>query len=107
MRRWIAGFVLAVTATCVSSCGTEDPVPDVVVEISNVQFSQMDVTVEHGGTVEWRFDDGGLLHHVESPGLFDSGITGDGTFRHTFESVGVYEYSCSVHPYMIGVITVL
>ena len=75
MRRWIAGFVLAVTATCVS--------------------------------VEWRFDDGGLLHHVESPGLFDSGITGDGTFRHTFESVGVYEYSCSVHPYMIGVITVL
>ena len=77
MRRWIVGFGLAVAATCVPACGTEDPVPDVVVEISNVQFSPMDVTVEHGGTVEWRFDDGGLLHHVESPGLFDSGITGD------------------------------
>ncbi|NMM90114.1 biphenyl 2,3-dioxygenase [Rhodococcus sp. SRB_17] len=107
MRRWIAVLGTIAAAACIPACGTEDPAPDVVVEISNVQFSPMDVTTSRGGTVEWRFDDGGLLHHVESPGLFDSGITGDGTYRHTFTDPGVYEYTCSVHPYMTGIITVL
>jgi plastocyanin len=88
-------------------CTTSAPEPDVVINISNVRFSPMDASIPARGTVEWRFDDGGLLHHVQSPGEFDSGITGTGTFSHTFGKPGTYKYTCSVHPYMTGTITVL
>lgn len=102
-HRWIlaCGVLAAVTAGC---AGPE--APDAVIEISNVQFSPMDATVPVGGTVEWRFEDGGVLHHVESPGAFDSGITGDGTYTHTFDRAGTYTYTCSIHPYMTGTVTV-
>ncbi len=39
-------------------------------------------------------------------GEFDSGITGVGTFRHTFDRAGTYVYTCSVHRYMTGTVTV-
>ncbi len=98
----ITGGIAAATLT---GCAGAD-VPDAVIEISNVQFSPMDATVEVGDTVEWRFDDGGLLHQVGSPGEFDSGITGEGTFSHTFDRPGTYTYTCSIHPYMTGTVTV-
>lgn len=97
----ITGGIAAATLT-----GCAADVPDAVIEISNVQFSPMDATVAVGDTVEWRFDDGGLLHHVESPGEFDSGITGEGTFSYTFDRPGTYTYTCSIHPYMTGTVTV-
>lgn len=96
----VGGVAAGVSAGCT---GTE---PDIVIEISNVQFSPMDATVPVGGTVEWQFDDGGVLHHVEAPGEFDSGITGDGSYTHTFDRPGTYTYTCSIHPYMTGTITV-
>ncbi len=101
---WIlAGCALA---TATAGCAAAQP-PDTVIEISNVQFTPMDAVVPVGGTVEWRFDDGGVLHHVESPGAFDSGITGgDGTYTHTFDRAGTYTYTCSIHPYMTGTVTV-
>lgn len=108
-RRW--AIPTTALALLVTGCGGE-PAPDAVIDISNVQFSPADVTIPVGGTVEWRFDDGGVLHHVESdptisvPGEFDSGITGVGTFRHTFDRAGTYTYTCSVHRYMTGTVTV-
>ncbi|WP_043809697.1 plastocyanin/azurin family copper-binding protein [Rhodococcus triatomae] len=108
-RRWtIPG---AVAVTLLAGCSGEEE-PDAVIEIADVQFGPPDVTVPVGGTVEWRFDDGGVLHHVESdPTIvvedeFDSGITGVGTFRHTFDRAGTYTYTCSVHRYMTGTVTV-
>ncbi|MGW0174087.1 cupredoxin domain-containing protein [Rhodococcus sp. NPDC003322] len=86
--------------------------PDAVIDIRNVQFNPVDVTVPVGGTVEWRFDDGGVLHHVASEhrvdveGELDSGITGVGTYSYTFERAGTYVYTCSVHRYMTGTVTV-
>ncbi|WP_242676870.1 cupredoxin domain-containing protein [Rhodococcus sp. ABRD24] len=89
------------------ACGQSAPAePDAVVVIRNVHFGPMDVTVPVGGTVQWRFEDGGLLHHVGSDGEFDSGITAEGSYEHTFDAPGVYEYHCSVHRYMTGTVTV-
>lgn len=47
-----------------------------------------------------------MLHQVTSEGRFDSGITGGGTYSHTFDEPGTYEYTCSVHRYMTGTVTV-
>lgn len=102
-HHWILAY--GALATAVAGC-SGPPAPDAVIEISNVQFSPMDASVPVGGTVEWRFDDGGVLHHVESPGAFDSGITGAGTYTHTFDHAGTFVYTCSIHPYMTGTVTV-
>jgi plastocyanin len=38
---------------------------------------------------------------------FDSGLLSQGqTFKHTFNKVGVVEYFCSLHPTMVGKVSV-
>ncbi|NLU82628.1 plastocyanin/azurin family copper-binding protein [Rhodococcus sp. HNM0569] len=114
MRRLLCATVLFALVTCPAACGSTDSAADATIVIGNVAFTPHHVTIPAGGTVEWRFEDGGVLHHVRSVGgadggtrdEFDSGITGDGTFAHTFHEAGTYEYSCSVHPYMVGTVTV-
>ncbi|MEU4312156.1 hypothetical protein [Nocardia sp. NPDC024068] len=59
-----------------------------------------------GGTVEWRFDDGLLLHDLRAEGVFDSGIRSEETFRFTFTTPGDVTYRCSIHPTMSGTVHV-
>lgn len=102
IRRGAAVFAL-LTAT---SCSASAAGPDAEIVVRDVHFAPADVTVPVGSTVRWVFDDGGVLHHVGSEGEFDSGITPDGSYEHTFTTPGVYEYHCSVHRYMTGTVTV-
>lgn len=75
------------------------------------------IVVPVGATVVWKnFDD--APHTVTSGtpdctgqcwGLdFDSGILRlDGAYKFTFDKAGTYPYLCSIHPWMIGTITVV
>jgi plastocyanin len=70
---------------------------------------QMD-TVTAGTTVTWTNSDG-VAHTVTSnPGdatSFDSGnINPAGTFSFTFTTAGTFPYSCTIHSFMTGTITV-
>jgi plastocyanin len=70
-------------------------------------FSPADITVDVGDTVIWR--NGGQLPHTATDrgGEFDSGFVEPGKeFEVTFDSVGQYEYFCTIHPEMVGTITV-
>lgn len=50
----------------------------------------------------------GTTHHlVSDTGLFDSGVFAPGTkFSFTFAASGTYAYHCSIHPSMVGTITI-
>ncbi len=50
----------------------------------------------------------GTTHHlVSDTGVFDSGVFAPGTtFTFTFPASGTYAYHCSIHPTMVGTITV-
>ncbi len=58
-------------------------------------------------TVKWRNNDG-LAHTVTADGgAFNSGTMADSeTFTFTFTAPGVYPYHCTIHPTMVGTITV-
>ena len=101
MRTVVASIVLVFVAGCAS-----EPEVDATVLISNVRFDPQEVSIPVGGTVEWQFADGGLLHEVHADGVFDSGVNGDSTFRFTFDTPGDVEYHCSIHPYMSGTVHV-
>ena len=69
--------------------------------------------VQSGDTITWTNNDS-VPHTVVSgtPGsenaIFNSGnINGGQTFSHTFNSAGVFDYFCVIHPWMTGVVEVL
>ncbi|MGH9999158.1 MAG: SIMPL domain-containing protein [Nitrosopumilaceae archaeon] len=76
-------------------------------------FSPSKLTVQLGTTVIWTNDDS-AAHTVTSgqptdgpSGLFDSALFAPGnSFEYQFNSAGVHDYFCMVHPWMTGTITV-
>lgn len=76
---------------------------------SSTGFSPASITVVVGvnNTVVWKNKDN-VAHTVTSTSkLFDSGNLNPGdTFSYTFTVPGTYQYSCSYHPWMKGVVIV-
>jgi YVTN family beta-propeller protein len=80
---------------------------DARVSISNFVFEPAQLTVTAGQRVVWSNDDGaphGVRFNDGTPGQ-DLMLPGQ-TFSHVFAKPGVYDYVCSVHPYMTARITV-
>lgn len=83
-------------------------------EGTNECYIPYEARVNVGGKVVWLNEDM-AFHTVTSgnPGegpddLFDSGMfTKDEQFSHTFENSGNYDYFCTLHPWMEGVVIVL
>ena len=76
-------------------------------------YDPAEISVKTGTTVVWTNADS-VSHTVTSgdpsagpSGTFDSDLVKPGkTFQHRFDSVGITPYFCSVHPWMIGKVTV-
>ncbi|MGY5147221.1 MAG: cupredoxin domain-containing protein [Candidatus Nitrosopumilus sp. bin_7KS] len=77
-------------------------------EETNECFIPYVITVNPRDEVVWSNDDS-AAHTVTSgmpgspDGIFDSSIFMAGTtFSHTFDTLGKYDYFCTVHPWMLG-----
>lgn len=82
---------------------------DVVMQ--DISFQPQEITVEPGTTVTWQNEDN--FGHTVTAGtrgtptdLFDASVSGGETFSFTFEEAGTYEYFCSIHDGMNGVVVV-
>jgi plastocyanin len=67
------------------------------------------VTVSAGGTVTWTNND--TIAHTSTStnalATFDSGsIPAGGKFSFTFQNKGTFSYQCTIHPGMVGTVTV-
>lgn len=105
-----AAGVLALAATACSDANPApaDPAPaddGPVVVVTDLAYHPATLTVPVGTTVTWVFDDGAIAHDVSSDG-FRSELMASGTFSHTFDQPGTYEYLCTIHPSMTGTIDV-
>jgi plastocyanin len=77
-------------------------------------YNPSPLTVKVGTTVTWKNNDNTI--HTVSSGLpeagavgtlFDSGLLNPGkTYTHTFDKVGTFDYSCTLHPMMHGQVIV-
>lgn len=82
--------------------------PDVVaVQIVDFNFDPPTITIPAGTTVEWT-NVGPTQHNVVSQeGIWESPIMEAGaTYRFTFDEPGTYAYWCTLHPTMLGSVTV-
>ncbi|MDX6739549.1 plastocyanin/azurin family copper-binding protein [Actinocorallia sp. A-T 12471] len=110
MRKILMSLVLAaglVVTGCSSDDGGDAKASEVIpVKVANMVYSPANLTIKVGQTVEWTFDDNGLLHDVVGDDGLKSDLVATGTYRHTFTKVGTFKYLCSVHPMMTGTVTV-
>lgn len=78
------------------------------VTIRNFAFEPAQITVKAGQRVSWQNDDGaphGLAFKDGAAGI-DLLLPGK-AFARVFDKPGVYDYVCSVHPYMTARVTVV
>jgi plastocyanin len=77
------------------------------VAISGFSFQPGNVTIRQGGTVTWTNNDN-VAHTVTfSDNTGSAQLQQGGTYSRQFNTTGVYNYRCSIHPYMTGVVTVV
>ena len=77
------------------------------VVIKDFMFSPNAVTIKAGSTVTWSNKDDEPHTVVSDAGLFRSGaMDTDESFSFTFDKPGTYHFTCSIHPRMVGTITV-
>jgi plastocyanin len=70
-----------------------------------LSFNPSSVTIAQGDTIRWVWQ--GASHSSTSntnvgPEVWDSGILANGTFTHTFNTVGDWPYYCSLHSFPGG-----
>lgn len=101
-----AGVLLA---ACDGGGGTdfadEPAVSGDEVSVVDNAFEPANLEVAAGDEVTWVWE-GSAAHDVVGDD-FDSGVQRDGTFTHTFDEPGTYDYECQLHNGMDGRITVV
>jgi plastocyanin len=113
MRSVFFVFALLAGVVLISGCTdyqTQTPgeVETTEVMMQNYRFLPQDIRVSAGDTVTWTNNDRVIHNVVADNGEFDSGDLAPGeTFTFTFEEAGAISYSCTIHPGMIGSVTVV
>jgi plastocyanin len=65
------------------------------------------LAVTVGTTVTWTNNDSIAHDSVADNGLWNSGILGPGqSFQFRFATAGTFTYKCTIHPNMVGTVTV-
>ncbi len=93
-------FLLAIICTVSFSCTKESgtPDPDSITILDN-SFSPSPLTVDKGTTVTWT-NSGASQHTVTSNTGSELGsptINSGGTYVHTFNTAGTFDYHCTFH----------
>ena len=75
----------------------------------NLAFTPQNVTVNVGQVLEWK-NTGQIMHTITFSGaqscLTDAALNGGSTWDVTFTQAGTFDFKCTIHPQMTGVVTV-
>ena len=75
--------------------------------LTTTAFNPNPMTVPSGSTVTWMNNDNITHTSTSNSGVWSSGgIAPGATFSHTFSTPGTFQYHCSIHPNMVGTVTV-
>jgi plastocyanin len=104
-----AALVCFATVTVAQPVRAAGPGPAATVVIDNFSFDPPKLSIAAGSTVTWKNQDD-MPHTIvndATPREFKSPPLDSGEqFSWTFSKPGTYTYFCSIHPKMIGVVTV-
>jgi len=103
------GLAVGLTGFGPAAAAVEAP-ESAAVLVEEYRYQPPAVTVAEGGTVTWTLGADPEQHTVtprDATAFDDSGqlFAGD-TYEVTFDRAGTYEYLCTLHPTMVGTVTV-
>lgn len=78
---------------------------ETLVVIKDFAFSPADMKIKKGTTVTWKNEDS-MVHTVKSDSFESKDLATGDTFQFTFDTAGTFNYICSIHPSMMGTVTV-
>lgn len=112
----VAGALGLLSIGAIAGCaaGKPEPVPSdddvkaaVTVRVVDNAFEPAEVRITPDQAVRWVFE-GSVEHDVVADDRsFVSELMREGSYTHRFAEVGDYDYICSVHPEMRGVVRVV
>lgn len=115
IRVALAGAALTIALTA-AGCSepakivpSDDNATDIgaVVQVLDNKYVPAEVTISPGQAVRWEFVARDKHDVVSSDRSFVSKLVpGGNTYTHIFDEAGDYSYTCSIHPEMVGVVTV-
>jgi plastocyanin len=96
-----------VSALFIAHSSAAPSTPTVALDIAKFAFAPKEITVAPGTKVVWTNHDE-TPHTVASgdKSFASKGLDTDDTFEHTFDREGDFNYVCTVHPFMTGVVHV-
>jgi len=102
------GLALALTVVACGNGGgdlsSSDAVVTTEVSVFDNSFDPTVVEVAAGDTITWTWE-GKAPHDVDGDG-FASEVQTEGTFQHTFDQPGEFQYICNIHSGMKGLVVV-
>jgi len=102
----LAALVASIALTTFSVNATSDSGP-VRIDIAKFGFAPKEITVAPGTRIVWTNRDEAPHTVTSTEKKFASkGMDTNDTFEHAFESEGDFNYICTVHPFMTGVVHV-
>src|SRR5579863_8385451 len=102
----IAGLLcMGVGASTLASSAETDAGSRVVMK--DFMFAPVALTIKAGSVVSWTNQDNEPHTVASDSGVFRSGaIDTNESFSFKFDKPGTYRFLCTIHPYMVGTITV-
>jgi plastocyanin len=109
LRLLLPALAILVLAAC--SSGGDNPADATLVKTSQVvakdtRFNPAAIEVPAGTEVTWSFQDGTTPHDVTGDGWKSGKAQSKGSYRHTFDQPGTYDYRCTLHSGMKGRVVV-
>jgi plastocyanin len=75
--------------------------------LTTTAYSPSPLAIAAGDTVTWTNNDSTTHTSTSNDGAWNSGAIAPGTsFSRTFPSAGTFQYRCTIHPGMVGTVTV-
>ena len=100
----ILALALSVSVAACGGGGSDTPAKPGQVLVQDNVFKPKSIDVKVGDTVTWKFA-GNSAHNVTFDD-FNSELMKDGTFEHTFDKAGSFEYRCTGHTGMTAKVIV-
>jgi plastocyanin len=114
MRKWILA-VAALVAVVGPGTGAvwmnsqPSQAADTIVKVDSEKFDPPEITVAPGASITWQNTDTGGVHTAKAnDGSFDTGYIDPGGSSKpiAFPKAGSFPYTCELHPYKTGNVTV-
>ena len=98
-------LLVLVTGACGDDADEGEAIEPGTVTLRPASFQPETIKIKAGDTVTWKWREK-VSHNIVGKGGIEKKVADNGTYTHTFEKKGTFDYRCEIHPGMDGSVVV-